>query len=136
MNARHLFATLVVFQAAHSLEETTFGLYRWLPYINWIDERWPGGAFLVFVLINASFVLFGGWCYVARVKPRAPSAGVFVMLWVTVEILNGILHPTWSFVVGDYVPGTFTAPFLLVVASLLLWRWSSEAAARPTYPEA
>lgn len=131
MNTERLFATLVVCQAAHSLEEATFGLYRWLPYLNWIERQWPGGTFVVFVLLNALFVSFGGWCYLARIRPRAPSAGAFVMLWAVVEILNGILHPTWSLIAGTYVPGTATAPLLLVVASLLLRRWSHDERLRP-----
>lgn len=38
MNAQLLFGALVGLQAAHSLEETAFGLYELLPYINWIDR--------------------------------------------------------------------------------------------------
>ena len=96
MNASQLFATLVVFQAAHSLEETIFDLYDLLPYIRWMDDVAPGGAFIFFVVANTMFVSFGGWCYVARVRPGHPNAGVFITLWVVIEILNGILHPGWS----------------------------------------
>ena len=124
MNAPQLFATLVVFQAAHSLEETIFDLYDLLPYIRWMDDVAPGCAFIFFVVANMTFVLFGGWCYVARVRPWHPNAGVFVTLWVVIEILNGILHPGWSLISGTYIPGTATAPFLLATALLLLWRWT------------
>ena len=37
MNAPRLFATVVACQAAHSVEEATFGLNDLLPYIRWID---------------------------------------------------------------------------------------------------
>ena len=75
MNAQRLFATLVVCQAAHSIEEATFGLYELLPYFTWIDTPIPGGARVAFIVGNAAFVLFGGWCYFARAKPGAPSGG-------------------------------------------------------------
>ena len=126
MNAQRLFATLVVCQAAHSIEEATFGLYELLPYFTWIDTPIPGGARVAFIVGNAAFVLFGGWCYFARVKPGAPSAGGWVMLWVVIEIFNGVLHPSWSLTAGEYIPGTGTAPVLLLVALWLLWRWTHE----------
>lgn len=129
MNSRILFALLIGLQAAHSVEESVFGLYDLLPYINWIDELRPGGAFVFFVVANTLFVSFGVWCYAARVRPKAPSAGFFVMLWVIVETLNGILHPAWSLTAGTYIPGTATAPFLLVAALALFWRWTTERAA-------
>ena len=130
MNAQLLFAVLVGLQAAHSLEEAVFGLYELLPYINWIDRLRPGGSFVFFVVGNTLFVLFGIWCYVARIRPKAPNAGFFVMLWVILETLNGILHPTWSLTAGTYIPGTGTAPFLLVAALALLWRWTKEQTAQ------
>lgn len=120
MNPNTLFALLVACQAAHSIEETVFGLYDWLPHIRWADRIADGGAFALFVTLNALFVLFGCWCYFARVRPGAPTAGFFIGLWATIEILNGILHPSWSLLVGAYVPGTATAPVLLVVALLLV----------------
>ncbi|MDH3641344.1 MAG: HXXEE domain-containing protein [Gammaproteobacteria bacterium] len=123
MKPQYLFATLVVCQAAHSLEETVGGLYDLLPYISWMDGVVPGGAFVFFVTVNTLFVLFGCWCYFGRVRTAAPSAGFFVTLWAVIEILNGIAHPGWSLLAGVYIPGTLTAPVLLVVALLLLWRW-------------
>ena len=126
MNSQNLFAFLIASQAMHSLEETWFGLYDRLPYINWIDTFVDGGAFVFFVLGNTAFVLFGCWCYVARVKRKAPGTGFFVMLWVTIEVLNGILHPTWSLIADAYIPGTVTAPVLLLIALLLFWHWTIE----------
>ena len=124
MKPQYLFATLVACQAAHSFEETVGGLYDLLPYISWMDGPVSGGAFAFFVAVNTLFVLFGCWCYLARVRTAAPSAGFFVTLWAVIEILNGIAHPTWSLLAGSYIPGTVTAPLLLVVALLLLWRWN------------
>jgi hypothetical protein len=119
MTTERLFLTLVVCQALHFLEEVTFGLYRWLPYFQWLESAAPGMAVVAFVAINTAFVAFGAWCYLARVKPRAPSAGVWITLWMVVEIGNGIGHPLWSLIAGAYVPGTATAPLLLVVALLM-----------------
>jgi len=128
MSARRLFAVLVGLQALHSLEETAFGLYDFLPYFNWIDRYGPTGAFAAFAVVNALFVSFGVWCYLARVRPGAPGAGAYVMFWVVLETLNGILHPAWSWTAGVYIPGTVTAPFLLVTALFLFWAWSRERA--------
>lgn len=97
-----------------------------LPYINWIDRLRPHGALVFFVVANTLFVLFGAWCYLARIKPKAPNAGSFVMFWAIIETLNGILHPTWTLTAGTYIPGTGTAPLLLVTALALLWRWTKE----------
>ncbi|MFQ6005952.1 MAG: hypothetical protein ACE5OQ_10650, partial [Woeseia sp.] len=126
MNSQNLFACLVASQAMHSLEETWFGLYHRLPYINWVDTFVAGGAFVFFVLGNTAFVLFGCWCYFARVKTKKPGARFFVMVWVIIEILNGILHPVWSLIANAYIPGTATAPVLLLLACLLFWRSSNE----------
>ncbi len=118
---------LVLCQAAHSIEETAFGLYNWLPYVRWADALVSGGAFMLFVMGNVAFVMFGCWCYLARIRTQAETAGFFVTLWAVIEVLNGILHPVWSFSVGAYVPGTGTAPLLLVLGALLLWRWNAKA---------
>lgn len=130
MNVPTLFALLVACQAAHSVEEATFGLYDWLPFIRWIDAWRPGAALVLFVALNTLFVAFGCWCYVARVRPHAANAGAYVMLFVVIEILNGIVHPTWSLIAGTYVPGTATAPLLLVVALTLLGRWMYDRTAQ------
>lgn len=125
MKPHSLFAILIFCQAAHSIEETLFALYDWLPYIRWADEIFSTGALALFVFGNVAFVLFGCWCYLARVKTRAANAGFFVMLWAVIEILNGILHPAWSLIAGRYVPGTATAPVLFVLGVLLIWRWNA-----------
>jgi hypothetical protein len=126
MKSQYLFASLVAIQAVHSFEETWFGLYDRLPYIAWIDQLIAGGAMVSFIAANTAFVVFGCWCYVARVRYKAAGANFFVMLWIIVEVLNGILHPAWSLIAGGYVPGTITAPLLLLCALLLRWRWVVE----------
>jgi hypothetical protein len=122
-SAHRWFGALVAVQAAHSVEESVFGLYDLLPYIRWMDDVFEGGAFTLFVTLNTLFVLFGAWAYLARVRPGAPTAGLFVMLFVVIETLNGILHPAWSLLAGAYIPGTATAPLLLVVSLMLLRSW-------------
>ena len=96
MRARVLFAALVGCQALHSIEETAFGLYRLLPYIYWADGIASNGALVLFVSLNAAVVVFGVWCYFARVRAGAANAGLLVSLWAIVEVLNGVLHPAWS----------------------------------------
>jgi hypothetical protein len=115
-----LFALLVSFQAMHSIEETVFRLYDWLPHIRWADNVFEGGAFTLFVTVNIAFVTFGAWCYFARVRPMAESALTWIYVWGVIEIANGIGHPLWSLLAQTYVPGTGTAPLLLVTAIALL----------------
>ena len=121
MKTTYLFGLLVTFQAAHSIEEVTFGLYDWLPFFRWMDSVETGGSAFVFVVVNIGIVVFGYWCYFARVRPGHPSSRFLITLWVTIEILNGIGHPTWSALVRSYVPGTATAPLLLITSLLLIW---------------
>lgn len=116
-----LFALLVSFQAMHSIEETVFRLYDWLPHIRWADNVFEGGAFTLFVTANLAFVSFGAWCYFARVRPMATSTLTWVYVWGVIEIANGIGHPLWSLLAQAYVPGTGTAPLLLVTAIALLF---------------
>ncbi len=116
MNVSTSFLLLVGLQALHSIEETTFGLYRLLPYF----QPFGNAAFEVFVTANALVVALGFWCYRYRVKPAAASARAWIWGWCLVEIANGILHPTWSLLAGQYIPGTATAPFLLGMSAYLL----------------
>jgi hypothetical protein len=72
-SAHRWFGALVAVQAAHSVEESVFGLYDLLPYIRWMDDVFEGGAFTLFVTLNTLFVLFGAWAYLARVRPLVVS---------------------------------------------------------------
>lgn len=132
-SARSAFLLLIVLQAAHSIEEYSFGLYEIFAPARFISGLFPGDPSMGFALANAGLVAFGLWCYVARVLPGLASARVWVWLWVVVELGNGVGHPLLAVARGGYFPGVATAPALLVVAAYLAVRlWRSRGPTMPT----
>jgi len=120
--ARRLFLALVAAQAAHSLEEYAFGLYQVFAPARLVSELVSQDAALGFVVLNAGFVAFGVWCYVARVRPDCATARAWAWPWVFVELGNGVGHPILSWMRGAYLPGVGTAPILLLLAVALAVR--------------
>lgn len=119
----NVFLLLVALQTAHSAEEFAFGLYRLLPYFR----PFGSAAGAVFAVVNLAVIALGFWCWRARVRPRAPSAEAWIWGWCAVEVANGILHPGWSLLAGRYIPGTATAPLLLLVSLYLISRLRTPA---------
>jgi hypothetical protein len=72
-----------------------------------------------FLLMNVALVAFGVWCFVWPIRRDWPTAAVFVWMWVTIEVINGVGQPLWSLRMGGYTPGVATAPVLLVIALYL-----------------
>ncbi len=54
-----------------------------------------------FLVINILLVAFGLWCLVWPFRRGWPSAITLGWVWVTVEVLNGIVHPSWRLCRGD-----------------------------------
>ena len=116
------FVALVAVQAAHSIEE----------YLGRLWEVFPPAAFVTglvsedrrfgFIVINVALLLFGLWCFFWPVRHRWPAVGVFIGIWIVIEIINGIGHPLWTLQKQAYTPGVATAPVLLVLALSLLWQ--------------
>ena len=78
-----------------------------------------------FVVANAALVLFGLWCYFARVRPGHPSGPVFAWFWTVLEFANGIGHSVLALSRGGYFPGVVTAPALLGVSAYLALKLSA-----------
>jgi hypothetical protein len=113
------FGALVLAQAAHSAEEYVGRLWESFPparFLTGLISQNLGRGFLV---INASLVAFGVWCFLRPVRRGWPSAVTLAWVWVAVEVLNGIGHSLWSLRRGGYTPGVATAPVLLVLAVYL-----------------
>lgn len=128
MRVSRAFLLLVCLQAAHSAEEFSFDLYELLPYFRPFGDA-AGQAFLIG---NALVVGLGFWCYFFRVKPGVASSTAWASGWAVLEIANGLLHPTWSLMAQQYIPGTVTAPFLLAAGLYLISRIASGSdASRP-----
>jgi hypothetical protein len=116
---RSLFLALVIAQAAHSIEEYAFHLYDVFAPARFVSSVISGDLRTGFIVFNLAFVTFGLWCYILPVRRALPSAVPLVWFWIAVEIINGVGHPVWSIVERSYVPGTATAPFLLLLAICL-----------------
>jgi len=114
----------MVAQAAHSIEEYIFRLFDVFAPAHFVSALVSTNLGVGFAVVNAALVLFGLWCYFARVRPGHPSGPVFAWFWTVLELANGIGHSVLALSRGGYFPGVATAPVLLGVAAYLAFRLS------------
>jgi len=126
---RRAFGLLVAAQAAHSVEECAFRLYDVLAPARFVAGLFGSDLARGFAFANVLIVLFGIWCYLARVRPAHPSSRAYAWLWTGVEGVNGCGHLLFAVQAGGYFPGAATAPVLLGL-SLYLGARLSKAAPR------
>ncbi len=119
LRSQSLFLGLILSQAAHSIEEYCFRLYDVLAPARFISSIVSSNLALGFAIVNIALVLFGLWCYLARVRTRHPSARSWAWFWTVLEALNGTGHLILAASRGGYFPGAATAPFLLGFSVLL-----------------
>jgi len=117
--ARLTFLALIAAQAAHSIEEYVFRLFDVFAPARFVSGLVSSDLATGFAIVNAAMVLFGVWCYVARVRPRCPSARGFAWFWTFLELGNGVGHIAIAVSRGAYFPGVATAPFLLATSSYI-----------------
>jgi len=138
--AQLLFGALVLAQAAHSVEEYVGRLWESLPPARWLSGLVSPDLATGFLILNVSIFLIGAWAFLWPVRRTWPSARTFMWIWAIVEISNGLVHPGWSILQRTYIPGTLTAPVLLVLGLMLARTLSrsapSGAAAAPGVPAA
>ena len=120
--ARSALLLLVFAQAAHSIEEYTFGLYERFAPARFASGLVSSDLATGFAVLNASLVAFGLWCCLVPMRRNWPSARSWAWLWVVVELGNGVGHPVLALRAGGYFPGVATSPFLLVLALYLAGR--------------
>ena len=113
---------LVLAQAAHSVEEYAFRLYDVLAPARYVSGLFGVDRQIGFVIVNAALVLFGLWCWFARVRPGRPSARALAWFWALLEIANGFAHLALAVAAGGYFPGLATAPLLIGLGGLLALR--------------
>jgi hypothetical protein len=111
--SRNLFLGLILSQAAHSIEEYGFRLYDVLAPARFISSMVSSNLALGFAIVNIVLVLFGLWCYLARVRKRHPSGRSWAWFWTVLEAANGAGHLILAASRGGYFPGAATAPLLL-----------------------
>lgn len=120
-----LYLLMGLAQSAHSVEEMLTHLYdffwvvsgRLHAVLSWYPQfRWPADLFgAVNILLVVS--LLGSWPFVER---RSKWALVLAGVWSVIETLNGLGHLSGEIYFRGYVPGAFTAPFLLVLGPMVL----------------
>lgn len=118
------FAALVVAQAAHSTEESFGQLWASFPPARFVSGLISSDLERNFVFLNVCIVAFGVWCYFWPVRRQWSIATPILWLWIVVETINGLVHPTWSVIQGGYTPGVVTAIPLFVLAVYLATRVS------------
>jgi hypothetical protein len=117
--ARFGFLALVIAQAVHSIEEYVFRLYDVFAPARFVSGLISTDLRTGFIVFNLVFIMLGSWCYAVPVRRALPAAIPLMWFFIVVEILNGIGHPVISIIERAYIPGTATAPFLLIIAVYL-----------------
>jgi hypothetical protein len=117
--SRFAFAALLAAQAAHSVEEYMFRLFDVFGPARFVSGLFGTDLATGFALANVVIVLFGLWCYVARVRPAHSGAVAYAWFWTCLEFANGVGHLLIAGVRGRYFPGAGTAVLLIGVSSYL-----------------
>jgi Protein of unknown function with HXXEE motif len=117
--AAALYLGLVLSQAAHSVEEYVFRLYEVFAPARLVSGLFSDDLSLGFAAANAAIVAVALWGYLARVRPRHPSARSWAWFWTVLEAANGTGHLLLALARGAYFPGAATAPLLLGLAVAL-----------------
>lgn len=123
--SRAAFLILIVAQAAHSIEEYVFRLFDVFAPARFVSGLVSSDLASGFAIVNAALVLFGLWCYVARVRPAHAASQAFAWFWTLLEFGNGTGHTLLAISRGGYFPGVGTAPVLLGVSLYLAVRLSA-----------
>ncbi len=110
---RTAFGLLIAAQAAHSIEEYRYRLFEVFGPPRWLSGLVSSDLATGFAILNAGIVLFGLWCYLARVRRPHPSDWAFAWFWTVLETANAIGHGVLALRQGGYFPGVATAPLLL-----------------------
>ena len=130
--SRGAFLALIVAQGAHSIEECVFRLFDVLAPARFVSGLFSSNLAQGFAMANTSLVMFGVWCYFARVQHSLPPARGLAWFWSLLELGNGIGHTAFAIECGGYFPGVATAPLLIAISVYLITRLS--AAPEKTVP--
>ena len=125
------FLLLIFAQAAHSVEEYAFRLYDRFAPARFVSELFGVERPAGFAVANTLLVLFGLWCWSARVRPQRPGARGLAWFWALLELANGTIHVGLALAAGGYFPGLATAPLLLGSGAWLIFRLQRPPAPMP-----
>jgi hypothetical protein len=113
------FIALIAVQAVHSFEEILGRLYELFPPARFVSGLVSQDLRRGFIIGNVVLVTVGLWCFLWPVRRRWRSAMMIGWIWVTIELVNGVVHSLWSLIELRYTPGVATAPLLLGFALFL-----------------
>jgi len=119
LRSQRLFLALILTQAAHSVEEYVFRLYEVLAPARIISGLVSSNLAVGFAAVNPAVILFGFWCYFARVRKAHRSGRGWAWFWTILEASNGTGHLLLAAEGGGYFPGAAAAPLLLGCAGWL-----------------
>jgi len=111
--SRSAFLLLIGAQAAHSIEEYVYRLFDVFGPARFVSNLFSSDAATGFIIANFGIVLFGLWCYLARVRTPHPGEQAYAWFWACLELANGVGHFVLSGARGGYFPGVGTAPLLI-----------------------
>jgi hypothetical protein len=114
-----LFLLLVIVQAAHSVEEYVTRLFEVFAPARFVSGLVSEDLALGFAIANAAVVGIGAWCYVGPVRGGGAAGQVAAVVWIVIELANGIAHIAIAASSGAYFSGSMTAVFLVVTAGCL-----------------
>jgi hypothetical protein len=123
---RAAFLALIAAQAAHSVEEYFFRLFDVFAPARFVSSLFSSDSSQGFAIANASLVLFGVWCYAARVRRGLPSARAWMWFWALLELGNAAGHGLLALGRRGYFPGLATAPLLLGTSVYLITRLTAD----------
>jgi hypothetical protein len=117
--SRAVFGLLIGAQAAHSGEEYVFRLFDVFGPARFVSSLFSSNLAVGFAIANIGLVLFGFWCYLARVRAGHPSARGYAWFWTCLEFGNGVGHVLLAAGQAGYFPGVGTAPLLIGLSGYL-----------------
>ncbi|MBT8085497.1 MAG: HXXEE domain-containing protein [Woeseia sp.] len=117
---KRTFLLIAIFQALHSIEEYVFELWDHLAPARFVSGLFSDNLPFGFAVANCMIVAFVFLTYFIPVQRNTGYAIGLLWFWAILETLNGLGHLWFSFESGEYFPGFFTAPFLLLFGGILI----------------
>ncbi len=131
LTSRVLFLGLAFTQAAHSIEEFYFRLFDVFAPARYVSGLISDNLALGFAVINTLIVAFVFWTYFRRVRPATTGATAWMWGWSLLEFGNGSGHIVFAADANAFIPGLFTAPFLVIFSMALVYRLVHPVGQRP-----
>ena len=113
---RQILVTAICFHLVHLAEETVYGFHVLFPQLLGLAP-WPVSVFLAF---NFGWVLI--WLGGVYIFPLTRITMTTFWFLGIASAMNGIAHPTLSFVVNGYFPGLVTSPVVGLLGILIIRR--------------